>query len=171
MSDECFICCTKEGKTEIEKAQDIFTNRRTFGYPIIKIAYAYGCNCSNTFAHNKCLLGINKCPTCRKTVSKPNLYVETRYDLIFGPLFRKIKSNPQLINKIEVFSGILILFSFGLLFACEKEFIVIEKNTKYMVLLGLLLFVQIIAGTILLMKDYFVKYWLYDEKMCQIKSL
>lgn len=62
--NDCFIRCTKSGKSE--------QNKLVF-YPLLRLSSAYGCNCIDTMAHNKCLLGIKKCPTCRKAVSKSNL--------------------------------------------------------------------------------------------------
>lgn len=168
---ECFICCTSQGKTNQEVIEEMFINKRTFGYPLVQLSCAYGCACSNNVAHNKCLLGITKCPTCRKFVNKPKLYVSSKYDYWFGYLFDKIKSCPKIIGQIKIYAAILIFISLGLAFACDKEIIVVEKNIKYMVVLGLLLLVQLVVGTILLMEDYFKKYWLYDEKTSQIKSL
>ena len=168
---ECFICCTNEGKSKDEIIQDMFVNKKTFGYPVISLDKVYGCNCSNSYAHNKCLLEINKCPTCRKYVSKPNLYVKTKYDYMFGFLFDKIKSNPKIIKRIELICVGLLVISLGILFASDKGFIHVEKNIKSMSILGLLLIFQLMAGTVFAFKDYCKKYWLYDEKTNQIKSL
>lgn len=169
--EECLICFTLDGKSDREITEDIFMNRKTHNYPMIPLSKAYECKCSNTFAHSKCLLGINKCPTCRKFISKPNLYVETKYDYIFGFLFRRIKAYPRLIVILKNFSGIIIIFSFGLFFACDKEIIVIQKNIKFAVSMALLLSIQLLAGFVFFMEDYFKKYWLYDAKTLKINSL
>jgi len=168
---DCFICCTSTGKTDSDITNELFLNRRTFDYPIIKLSQAYGCACSNTYAHNKCLLDIKKCPTCRKVVVKPNLYVQTRYDHVFSWLFNKIKTRPYLISNIKTYTVIIVIVSFGLFFAIEKNIIKLNPSLKTHIGLGLLLFVQLCGGIIFLMQDYFAKYWLYDEKKNIIRSI
>ena len=97
--------------------------------------------------------------------------METKCDYIFSFLFEKIKSNPKIIKHIELICGILSFISLGILFASDKGFIRLEKNIKSMGILGLLLIFQLVTATILAFKDYFKKYWLYDEKTQQIKGL
>lgn len=169
--EECFICYNHDGKSEQEYTMELFTNRKTHPYPIIKLSQAYGCECVGTHAHNKCLLGIDKCPTCRKTVSKPNLYVETYYDKVFSRIFELIKSNPKLIQKLETCAVLIMFMSFGLCWLISKDLIKIEFNYKIHVIFIILLTTQLIGGICIIMKDYFKKYWLYDEKNAKIHSL
>lgn len=79
--EECLICYSNDGKSDQEKCMEMFFNQKHFlNYPLIPISYAFNCNCKNKYAHNKCLFNIKKCPTCRKIVHKPNLYIKTKYD-------------------------------------------------------------------------------------------
>jgi hypothetical protein len=167
---ECLICFTQDGKTQKEISEEILLNRRTHMYPLITLSYAYGCKC-NSKAHNKCLFGLNKCPTCRKTVSKPNLYVKSNYDYVFGWLFNKIKSYPNIISIIKSYCALVVLFTIGLCICIDKNIIVIVDNWKYRILLGLLIFIQFSVGIIFFMEDYFKKYWLYDEAKKIINSI
>lgn len=43
-------------------------------YPLISMNDAYDCDCINNYAHNKCLLNINKCPTCKKSSKTKLIY-------------------------------------------------------------------------------------------------
>jgi hypothetical protein len=162
--DECFICYTPDGKTPDEKINEIFLGRRSYPYPLVKLSQAFGCDCSGSLAHNKCLIGIKKCPTCRKHVTKPNLYVRTSYDNIFGWLFNCIKSNPHLIKIIKNFASIFVVSCFGLHLIIDNKIIVISSNLTVNFTIGLLLVVQFVGGFCLIFEDYFVKYWLYDAK-------
>ena len=162
--EECFICCIPEGKSEREYAMELLTNKKTYSYPIIKLSQAYGCECVGIQAHNKCLLGINKCPTCRKIVIKPNLYVKTYYDIMFSWIFQLIKSNPKLIQKLEFFAVLIMFMLFGLCWLISKDFIKIQFNYRIHIIVIILLPIQFIGGICIIMKDYFKKYWLYDEK-------
>ena len=184
--NDCFICCTKSGKSEQDKFQDVFLNRRTYNYPLIQLSSAYGCNCSNAMAHNKCLLGIKKCPTCRKVVIKPNLYVETKFDWIFSWLFGWLKSNSKLIPKLKIWCGISCVIMFILFLMIDKQLLQFSDNWITQVILGplghffvvkktwiglsLLLGIQLIGGIVLIMEDYIKKYWLYNPKTNQIDS-
>jgi hypothetical protein len=78
-SEECFICCSVDGKSDTEKQFEMIYNQKYTNYPLLPLSKIYSCNCCTSYAHNKCLLNLNKCPTCRKVVSKPNLYVKTSY--------------------------------------------------------------------------------------------
>ena len=169
--NECFICCTFDGKTTQEHIAELVLNKKTHFYPIIKLSQAYGCVCVGNHAHNKCLLGLNKCPTCRKIVSKPDLYVKTYYDKIFGWIFQLIKSNPKLIPKLEIFALIIMFMSFGLFWLISKDLIKINISYKTHIMVIILLVSQVIGGICFIMKDYFKKYWLYDEKINKIHSL
>ena len=54
----------------------------------------------------------------------------------------------------------------GLFICVDKKIIVIgNTDTKFHVGLGILLLVQLFAGFVLALDDYFSKYWLYDEKI------
>ena len=161
---ECFICCNSKGKSEQEILEELFLNRQTHNYPLITMAHAYGCNCTGSIAHNKCLRGIKKCPTCRKNVTKPNLYVGTRYDFWFGPLFNIIRSNLWIISKIKIYFAISMGLFFGLHLLIEKKYIIVDRNLQWKISFGLMLLIQLGTGIVLLMEDYFKKYWLYNEQ-------
>lgn len=89
--NECFICCTKDGKTQQEITFEMAFNQKKLNYPLINLSSAYNCACINILAHNKCLLNIKKCPTCRKIVTKHNLYVKTNLDYYLKYYFDWIK--------------------------------------------------------------------------------
>ena len=169
--DECFICCTVDRKSTQEHLEEFVLNKKTRIYPIIKLSQAYGCACVGTYAHNKCLLGINKCPTCRKIVSKPNLYVITHYDKTFGWIFQLIKSDPTLISKLEISATIITLILIGLLWLIYEDLIKININYKMQAVIIILLMCQLVTGISFIVIDYFKKYWLYDEKTNKINSL
>jgi hypothetical protein len=165
--EECFICCTIDGKSDEELFNEICLNRKMFNYPLISLSQAFMCKCINIFAHNKCLLKLNKCPTCRKIVSKPNLYVKTKYDYIFGWVFNIIKKYPILIN-------ITIDYCIGSISIIFIIFFLINKNTNNFISMNLIFFWLLFGNwsiiTIIIMKDYFCKYWLYNNKLCKIDS-
>jgi hypothetical protein len=117
------------------------------------------------------LLNINKCPTCRKRVGKPNLYVKTRYDYVFGTnIFKIIKSNPKIIGSIKTICAGIVVLSLGIFFMIDKKYIGVENNYKANILFGILILIQLFSGIVLAMEDYFKKYWLYDEKKQVIES-
>lgn len=162
---ECFICCSKSGKTDQDKIMELVVNRKKFSYPLVLLSDAFGCECKTTKAHNKCLININKCPTCRKVVSKPNLCVKTRLDFYFFWLFDIIKSNPKIIEYSKMCGAGLMVFLIGIFICVDKKIIIIgDTDTKYFIGFSILLLVQLFAGFVLSFEDYFVKYWLYDEK-------
>lgn len=169
--DDCFICCSLDGKSSQEKILEITSNRKTHSYPLVKLSDAYSCNCSGVQAHNKCLLGIKKCPTCRKLVNKPNLYVKTRYDYWFGYLFDLIKKNPRQIYWIKIYALISMGITCGLGWLIHHNFIRICPNYKTHIIMSLLILVQFIGGFCFFMDDYFKKYWLFDEFNNRIHSL
>jgi len=171
--DDCFICCSLDGKSTQEKLMEITFNKKTHSYPLVKLSQAYGCGCVGNMAHNKCLLGINKCPTCRKQVPKPNLYVQTCYDYWFGIIFIQIKKNPRLIYWTKIFGLIGMMILFGLGWLIDKKFILIQTQPTYSthITMGLLILIQFIGAICFIMDDYFKKYWLYDEKNNRICSL
>lgn len=130
-----------------------------------------GCECKTTKAHNKCLANITKCPTCRKVVSKPNLCVKTRLDFYFSWPLDIIKSNPKIIGYSKMCGAGLIVLLIGLFICVDKKIIIIgDTDTKFHIGLGILLLVQLFAGFVLALDDYFAKYWLYDEKIGIIRG-
>lgn len=164
MGEECFICCSKSGKTEQDKIMELMGKKKKFDYPLIVLSEAYGCECK-TKSHNKCLKGINKCPTCRKIVSKPNLYVKTRLDFYFHYLFLFLKSNPEIIKWIKwIGSGLLIVLISIFICVDTKIININDIDTKFFISMSILLYIQLFAGFILALEDYFVKFWLYDTK-------
>lgn len=171
--DECFICCSSDGKTEQEMLMEYFSNKKTHGYPLIKLSNVYNCKCSNTQAHNKCLLNINKCPTCRKNSQKPNLYVTTKYDYYFYWLFNLLQSKPKIIKQIKTIATLIIVLMIVFVILVDKKIITptITNTIVNTIVLVTLLLVQIIGGIVIVMEDYFKKYWLYDDKTHTIKSL
>ena len=50
-SKECFICCS-------DLSSDEQFNK--FTYPLLSMSEAFDCDCLNNYAHNKCLININK---------------------------------------------------------------------------------------------------------------
>lgn len=168
--EECFICYSN-GKTSNEEIQEIFMKRQGLNYPLISLGYAFNCNCFNTFAHNKCLIDIKKCPTCRKIVEKPNLYVHTIFDYLFGFIFSIVKSNLYLLDQIKNICGIIIIFMVLTHILIENNYIQITSDWKFKLSIGLLICIQFICGSIFIMEDYFAKYWLYDRKNKKINSI
>lgn len=150
---ECFICYTDDGKSVEECFLDTF-NHKLLGYPLISMSYAYDCRCSTTYAHNRCLKNVLKCPTCRKVVVKPNLSVE-----IYGEkYFKWIKSNTKMWKNIVMDSAILVFIITFLNFLNKHNVINLNIN----VLISGLLIISV-SGIVLKMDDYMNKYWLYDN--------
>ena len=152
---ECFICCTQDGKTEVERSRELMENRKTIGYPIISLSHAYGCRCHNSFAHNKCLRQVVTCPTCRKQVSKPNLRVDTW----MNRRLCWIRDNPALYKErlTYFFAFVLVLFFISL--AAQHEYIQIHPY-----FMGVILLCMFSAQFVVMLDDSLNKYWLYDEK-------
>lgn len=167
---ECFICYSN-GKTPDEEIREIFIKKRGLNYPLVSLSHAYNCNCVGLFAHNKCLLKINKCPTCRKFISKPNLYVETLFDYLFGLIFAIVKKNPIVIFYIKNICTITSIGTFILCYLIENNYCQIEKKIIEIIICKLLIIINFLGGFIFIMKDYFTKYWLYDESDIKIHSL
>jgi hypothetical protein len=152
---ECFICCTKDGKSDNERFHEmILGKRKTMGYPIISLSYAYGCCCHTSFAHNKCLQTVNKCPTCRKQVTKPYLRVDTLVNRRLG----WIRENPALYKeRLKYFYfcvGVMVLVSLG-------------ENTGYLevhpCIMGVILVFMFTAQFFVILDDSLNKYWLYND--------
>lgn len=173
-SEECFICCSPHGKTDEEIQIEMFTCQKS-NYPLVSLSHAYNCKCSNSFAHNKCLLNIRSCPTCRKNVSKPNLYVETSYDYYLWFLLDWIKKDIKRIEKIKWIGIYYICIMIMILYIFDKNkeimHIIIPPNSYksmcFAILIGGLYSLSLYT---MVLDDYFKKYWLYNpiEKKCYI---
>jgi hypothetical protein len=170
---ECFICYTT-GKTEQEEIFELFFNIEIMNYPLISMCDAYSCKCINYYAHNKCLLNVNKCPTCRKE-TKPKLYITTKYDFYLKYLLNYLKKDTSkivILNWHMLYSLIfgLLLLGLGLCALYEKE-----KEIKMYKLLPTKSFINLCFSTIIVslifiplyfftnFDDYLKKYWLYNK--------
>lgn len=158
IENECFICCSKSGKTMQEKMMDNIHYKR-LRYPLISLSHAYGCDCKTMLVHNRCLIGIFKCPTCRKIVHKPRLCVKGNLEKYLH--LGWIRNNPKNFKKIQNFSLLIMFIIFILVHLNKHKYIII---TNIYVLLGLML-VMIIGSFILMIDDYIEKYWLFDRKL------
>jgi hypothetical protein len=159
--NECFICCTKEGKTEKELISDMLSHK-TLNYPLINLSCAYHCFCKNIYAHNICLININKCPQCRKEVKKPNLYVVTQYDFYLKYYFDWIKKDLNRIEQVQIYFYLIIIVIIFLLFLFDlikKEIDIIKTYSLIFAIIYGIIFMIHIFG--LHLQDYFEKYWLY----------
>ena len=169
--EECLICFSNDGKSDQEKNMEIFFNQKHFlNYPLISISYAYNCNCKNKYAHNKCLFDIKKCPTCRKMVQKPNLYVKTKYDYYLKFYLDWIKKDTKRIKQIKhctVFFVISSIFLSMILSNINKSHMKqIPKSFEIFLFLLVVISISSLYCAIFLssLEDYFVKYWLYSHK-------
>ena len=119
-------------------------------------------------AHNKCLLTINKCPTCRK-VSKPNLYIYTNYDYYLGFLLNWIKKDISRIEKINICTGFYIVIMCVILYFIDKNKIIFNEiippksniSLCFSIIVTIPYFLSLYT---VILNDYFKKYWLYDSK-------
>jgi hypothetical protein len=153
-SKECFICCSDLSDEQFNR----------FTYPLLSMSEAFHCHCLNNYAHNKCLINIKKCPTCRKQLT-PNLYVYTKYDYYFFILFNWLKEDISRIEKLNWFMLYYLMFLYFILFIlhCNKHLV----NTIIPYCTLLLFFTIMISFTIYILttfNDYLKKYWLYDVK-------
>ena len=166
---ECLICYST-GKTEQEELLESFYNAKTMNYPLISMCDAYGCKCINNYAHNKCLLNVNKCPTCRKEI-KPKLYITTKYDFYLKYLLNYLKKDTSkivILNWHMIYSSIFGLLLLGLCALYEKE---IKKsdilpaksfiNLCFSITIVSLIFIPLYF--LIIFNDYLKKYWLYNE--------
>ena len=165
--EECFICCSVDGKSDTEKLFEMMHNQKYTNYPLLPLSTVYNCKCQNSYAHNKCLLNLNKCPTCRKVVSKPNLYVKTRYDYYLWFLFDWIKKDISRIKKMKwcAISYIIIMCLF--LYSIGKELfetIIPPKSNISLCFATIMGVSYFLACYTVILDDYFKKYWLYDSK-------
>ena len=168
--NECFICYST-GKTEKEELDEIIYHHKTMNYPLISMNKAYGCKCKNYYAHNKCLLNIDKCPTCRKEVVNPKLYITTIYDYYLPFLLnwlKKDKLNIFKLNKYMIYcliSGIFILYICSLFETELKESKILQKrpflNLCFSICVVSLIYIPLYIFTIF--NDYLKKYWLYNK--------
>ena len=153
---ECFICCTKDGKTETERTLElIIGKRKSICYPLISLSYAYGCCCHTSFAHNKCLLLVNKCPTCRKQVSRPYLRVETWLNrrLVW------IRENPILYKQRLKYFNFIVMVLFLVSIGGYVGYLKLHT-----VVMGVILFFMFLCQFVSILDDSLNKCWLYDEK-------
>jgi len=156
--NECFICCSKSGKTLQEKIMLDNIYYKRLRYPLIPLSYAYECGCKTMWAHNRCLINILKCPTCRKNIIKPHLRVKTNIDNYL--YLDWIKNNPSNFNKIQIYTISIMFIIFILTYLNEQEYIVITDN--YILLC--FIFVLLMGTFVLFITDYTTKYWLYNNK-------
>lgn len=155
--NECFICCSKSGKTVQEKLLDNINHKR-LRYPLIPLSYAYECGCKTMWAHNRCLKNIFTCPTCRKKIIKPHLCVKTNIDKYL--YLDWIRNNPSNFKKIQIYTVSIMFIIFILSYLNEQKYIVITNN--YILLC--FIFVLLMGTFVLFITDYITKYWLYDTK-------
>jgi len=167
-TEECFICCSPDGKSEQEKLFEIQFGAVSINYPLLSLAKAYSCRCSTLYAHNKCLLKITKCPSCRKN-TPPNLYIETKYDYYLARLFVYLKQDTRRIRQLQMLAGygLIVIFLFMAILAYNEKAInsIIPKKSNASLALGLLIVIPyfLILYTLTDLYDYFKKYWLYDR--------
>lgn len=153
---ECFICCTPDGKSEAEKAQDRVGNRKSIFYPIIPLSHAYGCRCHTSFAHNRCLISVTKCPTCRKHVPKPNLRVDAWW---MNRRLGWIRQNPALYKERLQYFFCCVVVIFFISLAANDGYIKLPPCVT-----AALLVCICFAHFVVLFEDSLNKHWLYDEK-------
>ena len=130
---------------------------------------AYNCECNGNYAHNKCLLGVEKCPTCRK-VSKPKLYIFTGYDRYLWFLLDWLKRDISNFKKLNLYMIYILLFTTCLLFILDRN----KESINHIMppKSSLSLCFAIVIGTsyggalyiIIVFNDYIMKYWLYNLK-------
>ena len=167
--EECFICYST-GKTKQEELLESFYNAKTMNYPLISMCNAYGCKCINNYAHNKCLLNVNKCPTCRKEI-KPKLYITTKYDFYLKYLLNYLKKDTLkivILNWHMIYSSIFGLLLLGLCALYEKEIKMYKLlpaksfiNLCFSTIIVSLIFIPLYF--LIIFNDYLKKYWLYNE--------
>ena len=164
-NEECFICCTE---------QDIFLELMFFNkkinYPLLQLSNVYNCYCRTSFAHNKCLIGIKKCPTCRALIDKPNLYVTTIFDNYFKYYFDWIKKDAKRINKIKNYIIVYLCFIYlPTLLILEylindDMYIIKPKSFESFIFSRIIGIFNIFCISLINLEDYFTKYWLYCPK-------
>jgi len=148
---ECIICYDKKC-TFIEEIFLKKINIHPLDYPIIPFSHVYGCSCKTTFAHNKCLKTVKKCPLCSKFVDKPNLHVE----VYFEKYLMYVKSN--ILLKLNITVIISILFYIIFIILTLKKIII----TNYYFTLILFHIIHTYVIFILYSCEFIKRYWLYD---------
>jgi len=169
VTEECFICCSVDGKTPSELSYEMMMHTKTIDYPVLSLAVAYGCGCKTMYAHNKCLVSIDSCPSCRKSI-KPRLYIETRYDWYMGFLLQWIKKDTSRISTLNWCAWIYLVGMCMVLWGLSNKWICLSQsvNTCFAIIASLL------YGSALYMlsvvNDYLAKYWLYcaKTKICYV---
>jgi len=152
---KCYICKYNEQKNkQIE--------RNISDYPLISFEYAYKCNCSNKFAHNKCLKNIKYCPNCKK-YNKPNLYVETSWDIYFKSIVNFVQNNLELYQRVKMILSVIAGIFFMLIFNIEIKELNIKIELSIINKIYSFLICQLIIIIISWFNDYMKIYWLYDE--------
>ena len=147
---------------------DIMFNQKIMGYPLLSMSYVYGCKCSNNYVHNKCLLNIGKCPTCRRE-SEPNLYIYTKYYYLKF-LLNWLKRDISHIVKLNWYMIYCLVFVLGLLFIFsinqEKISKIIPPKSKISLCFSVIIsFIFGFHYTYLhLLMITLKKYWLCNEK-------
>ena len=162
---ECIICLSIRRDINEQISEIYFIT-----YPLILLKKAYECDCINSYAHNICLKNINKCPTCRKNVTKPNLYVETKFDYYFFWIFNFIKKNPLIIIKFNICCFIFLFLLLILLLLIEKNIILLSDNSKSNIVICILFFIILFSNFMIVIDEYLKKYWLYNNKTQTIES-
>lgn len=156
---ECIICYTPSGKNSEEEIVECGPGGKTMSYPIINFSYAYGCNCKTSFAHNRCLKNIFKCPTCRKSVEKPCLRVHSYGKITLEFSLGWIEKNPvKFKNIVKLFCtlGIIII-----IISILQKHAYVKINGYIQLIFSIIL---VIAFGLIQTNDYVNKYWLFDEE-------
>ena len=47
--DECFICCSVDGKSDTEKQFEMIYNQKYTNYPLLPLSKTYSCNCCTSY--------------------------------------------------------------------------------------------------------------------------
>ncbi len=166
--DECFICCTEDGKTENELKMDKANRHKSWNYPLLSMAHVYGCQCIGSLAHNRCLLSIHKCPTCRKDVQRPNLCVaKTKFDVVFAYLLQWLRQDPNHVEVMTNRAAVVFFVSFVFFGLITHDFVEPPKDSLVFNVFFWTLFILNLVSLFLLIfvNDYVRKYWLYDRKL------
>ena len=166
---ECFICYSDDGKTDAENLYEMMFNAKSMAYPLISMADAYNCQCFNKYTHNKCIIGITKCPTCQKQVNKPNLYIKTKYDYYCPWLINWLKKDTNNLSSFNWFMLNIFMVVFSILAVCafyeDTIKTVIPPRFKISLLFAVIitigLYIPIFVFTAF--NDYITKYWLYNK--------
>ena len=166
---ECFICCTIDGKSDAERQMEMTVQSNSIGYPLLPLSHVYSCRCSTLHAHNKCLVSVYKCPSCRK-YTRPNLYVSTSYDYWFASLFAYLKRDTRRIRKLYIIAA-MYLFALLAILAVLSYYettvnLYIPPKSWGALIVGVILCVPY-GMSIFIMTDlatYFNRYWLYNSK-------